>query len=136
MNNPAFKEDGLPVSPALDPSVRQARHALAMRASRHDHFPDILFGEPAWDLLLHLYIAEAERRQLSVEQCLNLSTAPATTTTRWIRLMVEHELVIHDSAGEALSLTASARQALKAFLRQFAETWPNPAWRRPASRAR
>jgi hypothetical protein len=136
MNNPAFKEDGLPASPAIDPSVRQARQVLAMRSGRHDHFPDILFGEPAWDLLLQLYVAEAERRQPTIEQCLAGSTAPSSTTMRWIRLLIEQGLVTEEAGGDVLSLTVTARQSLKAFLRQFAETWPNPTWRRPASRTR
>jgi len=135
MNKPALKDEGLPVSPMLDPSVRQARHVLAMRAGRYDHFPDILFGEPAWDLLLQLYVAEAERRQLSTEQCLVVSTVPPGTTTRWIRLLIEQGLVAEEGGG-TIVLTAAARAALKAFLRQFAETWPSPSWRRPASRTR
>jgi hypothetical protein len=134
MTIPALKDDGILPSPTLDSSVRQARHILAMRQTRHEYFPDMLFGEPGWDLLLQLFVAEAERRQLSVEQCLGLSTAPASTTTRWIRLLVDQGLVIEEE--ESVILTVTARQALKAFLRQFAEASPYPAWRRSVSRTR
>jgi hypothetical protein len=134
MTIPALQDDGILPSPTLDPSVRQARHILAMRQIRHDYFPDMLFGEPGWDLLLQMFVAEAERRRLSVEQCLDLSTAPASTTMRWIRLLTDRGLVIEE-AGSVI-LTAAARPALKAFLRQFAEASPYPAWRRPASRTR
>ena len=48
-------------------------HAVAERLylerrKRDEHFPPGLFGEPAWDLLLALFIAREEGRELNLAQ--------------------------------------------------------------------
>jgi hypothetical protein len=133
---PATNDDMLIAPAATDPVARQARHILAMRRRRREHFPDILFGEPGWELMLHLYVAEAERRLLSTQECVALSHLPASTATRWVGLLAAEGYVIEVSNGASLSLTPTARTGLKAFLRQFAEAPPAPVWRRWASRVR
>ncbi len=135
MTNPALNDDTPFVSLTPDLSARQARHLLTLRRARRDHLPDVLFGEPGWDCLLQLYVAEAERRQLSIEQCVGLSGAPASTTVRWITLLIAEGLV-DEQGGGALALTAKARRALKTFLAQFAEGSSAAVWRRPPSRTR
>jgi hypothetical protein len=131
----AINDDAPVAASSLDTSARQARHILAMRRRRRSHFPDILFGEPGWELLLQLYVAEGERRRLSERECVALSQAPASTAARWIKLLVEEGLVAEEAEGD-LSLTPEARNRLRGFLRQFAETSPPPVWRRSASRSR
>lgn len=130
----ALNDDSPPVLPALPAPARHARQILAMRQARQDHLPTILFGEPGWELLLQLFVAEADRRQLSAAQCVALSGAPPSTAARWIQLLVEEGLVADD--GQAVSLTAHARDLLHGFLRHFAETMPSPVWRRSGSRPR
>lgn len=134
MNNPALNDDTLP-SPLVDPSARQARHLLALRRARRDHLPDILFGEPGWECLLQLYVAESERRQLSAEQCVGLSAAPPSTARRWIGLLIAEGLAEQVDSG-ILTLTAKARRALKAMLGQLAEGSSPPARRRTTWRGR
>lgn len=135
MNHPALNDDTFPTSPVADPSARQARHLLTLRRARRDHLPDILFGEPGWECLLQLYVAESERRQLSAEQCVGLSEAPTSTARRWIGLLIAEGLVEQADSG-ILTLTAKARRAVKALFGQLAEGSSPPAWRRPTSRGR
>ena len=60
-----------------------ARKAYALRRKRAALFgnPD-LFGEPAWDILLDLYIAAGEGKPVSVSSACIGSAAPATTGLR------------------------------------------------------
>ena len=135
--NRALNDDA-PLAPsALDQTARQARTILAMRRRRRDHLPEALFGEPGWELLLQLYIAETERRRLSPDQCVALSAAPPSTASRWVGLLVAEKLIAEEEdAPGLLALTDRARDAVRAFLRQSAEMSAPPAWRRSASRAR
>jgi hypothetical protein len=132
--NPALNDD-MPPSLVVDPSARQARHLLTLRRARRNHLPDILFGEPGWECLLQLYVAESERRQLSAEQCVGLSTAPDTTARRWIGLLIAEGLAEQADSG-ILALTAKARRALKAMLGQSGEGSSPPSRRRPIWRGR
>jgi len=133
--NPATNDD-VPLAPAAaDPAARQARHILALRRRRRDHFADVLFGEPGWELMLHLYVADAELRRLSVHDAMALLSVPTSTARRWIALLASEGLVVEEGEGRTLALTAAARLQLEAFLCQFADTSPTPAWRRSAPRA-
>lgn len=43
-----------------------------------------LFGEPAWDILLGLYVAEDAQLKLSVTELCDVAGVPPTTGLRWI----------------------------------------------------
>ena len=97
----------LPVPPgrdlarsALDPSrlreppdVVRVRRYLQMRRLRAELLPDCLFAEPAWDMLLDLYIAGLECRNISISSACIASAVPQTTALRWIRHLEVHGLV-------------------------------------------
>jgi len=56
-----------PLTPEAGRTLRAVAERLyAERRKRDEHFPPALFGEPAWDLLLALFIAHDEGRQLSL----------------------------------------------------------------------
>ena len=71
-----------------------ARQAYALRRKRAAIFgnPD-LFGEPAWDILLDLYIAHAEGKPVSVSSACIGSAAPPTTGLRWLGVLAEEGLL-------------------------------------------
>ena len=52
-----------------------------------------LFGEPAWDLLLDLFIAEAEGKRLSVTAACIGAAVPTSTALRWIVILESRGLV-------------------------------------------
>ncbi len=52
-----------------------------------------LFGEPAWDILLDLYIAHAEGKSVSVSSACIGSASPPTTGLRWLGVLQEAGLV-------------------------------------------
>jgi DNA-binding MarR family transcriptional regulator len=67
------------------------------RQRRRDFFSDDLFGEPAWDMLLDLYIAEKRNRRVSVTAACLGANAPGTTALRWLQQLEERGLAVRDA---------------------------------------
>ncbi|MBV9931560.1 MAG: winged helix DNA-binding protein [Alphaproteobacteria bacterium] len=92
-------------------SVDLARRILAMRRLR-DRLLGEFFAEPAWDILLDLYVQSHGGKVVTVSQ-LSLSTgAPATTALRWINKMAQEGLLTRRSDeldGRRVIVTLSAR---------------------------
>lgn len=60
-------------------AVALARRLYVLRGLRSAAFGDELFGEPAWDMLLDLFVSGAEGRRLSVSAvCIGSRCSPAT----------------------------------------------------------
>lgn len=81
--------------------LTMARKAYALRRKRAAIFgnPD-LFGEPAWDILLDLFIAHADGKPVSVSSACIGSAAPATTGLRWLGVLADEGLVLRDNDPE------------------------------------
>jgi DNA-binding MarR family transcriptional regulator len=100
-----------------------ARKMYRARRMRDRHLPSELFGEPAWDLLLDLYTARLEQRDISVTSAAVASCVPATTALRWIALTAEHGLIErcpapHDGRVQYLRLTALGSRRMQRYLQQ------------------
>lgn len=80
-------EFGTPAIP--DQYVAYAKRIKASRILRLTFFDSSLFGEPAWDMMLALYIAQGEGRRVKVSDLYNESGVPATTTLRWVNRLFE-----------------------------------------------
>lgn len=65
----------------LLPLVKQI---LRSRRQRDTLFGTDLFGEPAWDILLELFVAEQTYRKLSVSSVCLASAVPPSTAIRWV----------------------------------------------------
>lgn len=81
----------------------------------------ICFGEPAWDMLLELYVAQAERREVTMSSICHASHVPQTTALRWVKLLVEAGYVCRiadpDDGRRVLTrLTDAGRAALDAWI--------------------
>lgn len=71
-----------------------ARHVYRARRLRARAFGDeSLFGEPAWDLLLDLFIAESDGKSLSVTAACIGAAVPTSTALRWIVILESRGLV-------------------------------------------
>lgn len=65
-------------------TAAEIRRAIRVRRLRDQYFGPGLFEDPAWDMLLDLFAADAERAQVSVSSlCIAAAVAP-TTALRWI----------------------------------------------------
>ena len=71
-----------------------AKRLLDLRRSRGRFLDPDMFGEPAWDMILALYIASIEQYRLKVTDLVNESRVPASTGLRWIRRLQEAGLIV------------------------------------------
>jgi DNA-binding MarR family transcriptional regulator len=67
-----------------DASAQEIRATIRSRRLRAQYFDSELFADPAWDMLLDLYAAELEKRQVSVSSLCIAAAVPPTTALRWI----------------------------------------------------
>ncbi len=83
--------------------VERAKKLYADRRKRATLFPDsdVLFHEPAWDILLDLFVAREEDALVSVSSaCIGASVAP-TTALRWIATLERKGfLTLHDDPDD------------------------------------
>jgi hypothetical protein len=85
---------------------------------------DALFGEPAWDILLDLFIAAKERRRVSVTSACIGSAVPSTTALRWIAILEKQGFLVREAdPGDArrVYVKLSAR-GYAAMLEYFASS--------------
>lgn len=86
-----------------------ARIIYRDRRVREDIFGDPgLFGEPAWDLLLDLFIAAREGKQVPVTSACIGAAVPTTTALRWLSTLESAGLVVREN---------DARDARRVFVR-------------------
>lgn len=79
-------------------AIACARKLYRIRRLRNRVFEDPdLFGEPAWDLLLDLFIAACEGKRVSVTSACIGAAVPTTTALRWIGVLEERNLLRRES---------------------------------------
>jgi hypothetical protein len=105
-----------------------ARQAYADRRRRPKIFANEgLFGEPAWDILLDLFIAAKERRRVSVTSACIGSAVPSTTALRWITLLEREGLLLReadtsDARRIYVKLTAKGYAAMVEYFSQVSRS--------------
>jgi DNA-binding transcriptional ArsR family regulator len=108
---------------ALNPSLPElARAVLAGSRRRQEFLSAELFGEPAWDMLLDLFAAHHEGKQISVSSACIASGGSATTALRWIARLEAMNYVSRIGDGNDrrriyVRLTPLAEQAIAGWLR-------------------
>jgi len=105
------------------PDGAAIRRVIRHRQARARFFDSELFADPAWDILLDLSAARAERQQVSVTSLCIASGVPATTALRWIGQMVEGNLLVRvaDPHDRRRAYIALADTTADAMARYFAE---------------
>ncbi|MFM6932560.1 MAG: MarR family transcriptional regulator [Novosphingobium sp.] len=104
-----------------------ARNAYRARRLRTQFFTGAdLFGEPAWDLLLDLFINANEGKQVPVTSACIGAAVPTTTALRWLAILesrglVEREADSSDARRIFVRLTAPAHSALTAYFVRAAQ---------------
>lgn len=108
---------------AISPEGECARAQLALRRRREALFGAALFGEPAWEILLMLFVAHQEGRYVTVSNLCHEAAAPATTVHRWLLVLTAEGLVVrigdvHDRRRSYVYLSAVSVQKMRALLRE------------------
>lgn len=98
-----------------------ADEELRDRSRRAAHFPEALFGEPAWDILLDLYSHACRGLQVSVTSACLAAHVPVTTGLRWIGLLesggyIQRRPSDKDRRAVILDLTADGRSRIENIL--------------------
>lgn len=88
------KEVKRPSSSASEAKQASVAKVLKIRRERSALFGPGLFGEPAWDMLLELYLAELRYVRMSISGLCRLIDVPSTTALRWIAKLESAELVV------------------------------------------
>jgi DNA-binding MarR family transcriptional regulator len=115
--------------PELDPegepvvSLDRLRQVIRARRLRSRFFDDELFADPAWDMLLDLFQAEAAQHRVPVSSLCIAAAVPPTTALRWIRSMTDAGLLQrrpdpNDGRRVFIELSPRASRAMRNY---FAE---------------
>jgi DNA-binding MarR family transcriptional regulator len=109
---------GLPVAVLHN----RAREILDNRKRRYEIFGRAMFSEPAWEMLLMLYVLEGESRQ-SISRLGEIADISKSTALRWIDYLDAHGLVAREShptdkRAAFVDLTGKGRSAIELYLRE------------------
>lgn len=90
-----------------------------------------LFGEPAWDILLDLFVAAKDRKRVPITSACIGAAVPSTTGLRWLQILEKEGLVIRESdASDArrtfVRLSADAYARMVAYLRESSRALRQP----------
>ena len=98
-----------------------ARRILAGRRERDRYFDPMVFSNPAWDMLLAMYVASAEGRVQSVLDCCAAAPVAQKVALRWLAYLKHEDMVIEtrDSAQPRqthIQLSDLMRRTISAYL--------------------
>ncbi|HZC38426.1 MAG TPA: MarR family winged helix-turn-helix transcriptional regulator [Sphingomicrobium sp.] len=104
-------------------SAETVRAVIRARRLRTRYFPEELFADPAWDMLLDLLQAEISQLRVPVSSLCIAAAVPATTALRWLKTLVQQGVFVrradpHDGRRVFVELAPAASSALR---RYFAE---------------
>ena len=91
------------------------------RRMRDRYFQSDLFGEPAWDMLLDLFVRGVQGKKTAVSSLCIASGVPPSTALRWIRTLHDAGLVTREESERDrrvvhLGLSAAGFRALRRYL--------------------
>ena len=96
----------------------RARAIFAERNRRSRFFSKSIFGEPAWEMLVTLYIMDG--RRVTVGNLVNMIDAPQTTALRWMQYLERRQYVKRrpdpdDKRVVCIELLDAGRERLDAY---------------------
>lgn len=106
-----------------------AERIVKARRERIPLFSKSMFGEPAWDMLLELYLNKDRGRRHSVGRLCELSGAPPTTALRWLDYLEKAKFVARESnptdrRTQFVEITDKGRTMMEQYL--SGTTLPSP----------
>ena len=101
--------------------LSRARIVLNARRLRERYFNRVMFGEPAWDILLTLYASEQSSGRLTISRLAEWIDTPLTSVVRWVNFLEEEGLIErqahpNDRRTSYVVLLGKGRTALDSYL--------------------
>jgi hypothetical protein len=83
-----------------DEAAQLASTILEFRRRRSQVLQCEIFGEPAWELLLELFVADAEGVRLTGKAVAQRSGTSAPVMSRWLQHLAAMRMIVGDGAGD------------------------------------
>jgi hypothetical protein len=114
-------EDELPTSAEITSDDERLGAAafciLRLRQLRSEYFKTAIFGEPAWEMLLALFIDSFCGVAPSDASICARSGVPSTTALRWLEYLQQQQLVVKDAHQEVnVRLSDKGLETVRGFL--------------------
>lgn len=98
----------------------RVRAIIARRRQRYDFFPQRLFADPAWDILLALTVAACRQHRVPVSKLCRRVDVPMTTALRWVKMLTDEGLLVRrddstDKRRKYLELSPGALSMMIAY---------------------
>ena len=74
-------------------ALRVAHNLVAVRRSRERCFGEDMFSDPAWEVLIDLFIAQAEGKDVTIGDACIAAAVPLTSALRCCNMLQEREFV-------------------------------------------
>ena len=122
---PARRAELLPTGDVPEVSAETVQGVIRARRLRTRYFPEHLFADPAWDMLLDLLQAEIAQLRVPVSSLCIAAAVPATTALRWLKSMVQEGIFLrradpHDGRRVFVELAPEASRALRRYFAEVA----------------
>lgn len=120
-----------PITSPFDGMHQLGEFAGFLYASRRERDAFVsggLLGEPAWDMLLALFIEGAKGNELSVTTLCVDSCVPYSTALRWIEVLERKDIIARrsdpsDKRRSLVRLTSFGQGMIKGYLSKVLEKW-------------
>lgn len=104
-------------------TVEFARRTIAVRRLREEMFGSQFFADPAWDILLDLYIHGEKGVPVSISSLCMAAAVPPTTAQRWIKLLADAGVLVRgndpcDARRVFITLAREAHESMHVCLRR------------------
>jgi predicted transcriptional regulator len=125
---PMLAETGYAESRTPDISTEDmlaAESAFRSRREREEIFDATLFSDPAWDMLLDLYIARARGRRVTTSCACVAANCPPSTALRWLELLERQGLIERsdhdrDKRVRCIALTSKGVEGMNEYIHRSA----------------
>lgn len=105
----------------METMVAEAKAALSARLLRQKEFPDGIFRDPAWDMLIDLMVNTLAGRAVNVSSLAIASGVPATTALRYIGLLESQGHIVRhaDESDSRVKYLRLSRSTFEKLSRHF-----------------
>lgn len=123
--------DASALDPEMEPDagatgLRIVNWSLKARRLREEIFGPGLFADPAWDILLDLFTAEAKGERVQISSLAIAAQVPHSTAIRWARILTGAGLLVRekdpsDGRRVHVSLSQHARTLMDEYLGRLSQ---------------